>query len=115
MGARAAPRVDLVGLCGRRHGHCQRGRSLLEEEAEDAGWYVLLFGPEKVTRDDLIIVEQPYAEVARSLGPPDDRGESEGTDGDPSSGTEQPLAPWLLLGAVGLLVSELWLRQIRRR
>lgn len=34
---------------------------------------------------------------------------------DTSQGVEQPLAPWLLLFAIVLLFSELWLRQIRRR
>ena len=45
-------------------------RSLLPEEDEQAGWYVLLFGPEPQHRDDLGIVQLPFAlslEAARSL------------------------------------------------
>ncbi len=42
-------------------------RSLLTEESEEAGWYVLIFGPEAVHRDDLTIVQAPYQEVLAAV------------------------------------------------
>lgn len=45
-------------------------RSLLPEDDEQAGWYVLLFGPEPQHRDDLGIVQLPFGlsvEAAHSL------------------------------------------------
>ncbi|MBI3179474.1 MAG: methyltransferase domain-containing protein, partial [Deltaproteobacteria bacterium] len=42
-------------------------RSLLTEESEEAGWYVLIFGPEAVHRDDLTIVQAPYPAVIEAV------------------------------------------------
>jgi hypothetical protein len=50
-----------------------------------------------------------------SKGPPEATTGTEATVSDSAQGIEQPLAPWLLLLAIVLLLTELWLRQIRRR
>ncbi len=42
-------------------------RSLLSEDAQEPGWYVMLFGPETQHRDDLNIVELPFGDVAERL------------------------------------------------
>ncbi len=42
-------------------------RTLLPDEGEAPAWYVLLFGPEKQRRDDLTIVQLPFATLAESL------------------------------------------------
>jgi len=41
-------------------------RSLLSEDGEQPGWFVLLFGPEAVHRDDLALVQIPFAELAEA-------------------------------------------------
>jgi hypothetical protein len=62
------------------------------------------------------VVDAPAGESDLvSKGPPDAASNFEAVTSDASAGVEQPLAPWLLLIAVLLLFSELWLRQIRRR
>ena len=42
-------------------------RSLLTEDSEEAGWLVLLMGPEPQHRDDLTLVQHPYETVCASL------------------------------------------------
>jgi hypothetical protein len=62
------------------------------------------------------VVDAPAEESdLKSQGPPEESDDDASAEGDPSRGTEQPLMPWLLLGAVALLFVELWLRQLRRR
>jgi len=62
------------------------------------------------------VVDAPAGESDLvSKGPPDASSNFEAVTSDASAGVEQPLAPWLLLIAVLLLFSEIWLRQIRRR
>ena len=41
-------------------------RSLLEDD-EEPGWYVLVFGPEAVHRDDLTIVQVPFSSLAQAV------------------------------------------------
>ncbi|MFC1611851.1 methyltransferase domain-containing protein, partial [Myxococcota bacterium] len=43
-------------------------RSLLVEDTDAAGWYVLVFGAETVHRDDLTIVQIPFSSLARAVG-----------------------------------------------
>ncbi|MEE8409528.1 MAG: methyltransferase domain-containing protein, partial [Myxococcota bacterium] len=38
-------------------------RSLLPDEEEEPGWYILIFGPEAVHRDDLTIVQVPFEKL----------------------------------------------------
>ncbi len=42
-------------------------RSLLEDEVDEAGWYVLVFGPDPVHRDDLTIVQVPFSHLANAV------------------------------------------------
>jgi hypothetical protein len=62
------------------------------------------------------VVDAPAGESDLvSNGPPDAESNVEPVDSHASAGLEQPLAPWLLLLALLLVFTELWLRQIRRR
>ncbi len=42
-------------------------RSLLDEDTDEAGWYLLVFGPTQIHRDDLAIVQVPYAPVLQAV------------------------------------------------
>ncbi|OGQ88254.1 MAG: hypothetical protein A2289_22830 [Deltaproteobacteria bacterium RIFOXYA12_FULL_58_15] len=42
-------------------------RSLLTEDIDEAGWYVLVFGPSSIHRDDLAIVQVPFASMAQAV------------------------------------------------
>ena len=42
-------------------------RSLMIDD-EEPGWYVMVFGPEKLRRDDLAIVQHPFARVTQRAG-----------------------------------------------
>lgn len=42
-------------------------RSLLSDDADQAGWFILIFGPETVRRDDLVIVQNPWQPLVEAV------------------------------------------------
>jgi hypothetical protein len=113
-GSTSTQRIQVVTPSGRTVDLAEADRVAFRDTGEIGAYRVLVNGVDG--ERFAFVVDAPAAESnLESQGPPADPSDTAGAAGDPSRGTEQPLAPWLLLGAVGLLFGELWLRQIRRR
>jgi len=113
-GSTSTQRIQVVTPSGRTVDLAEADRVAFRDTGEIGAYRVLVNG---VDGDRFaFVVDAPAAESnLESQGPPAEPSDAAGAAGDRSRGTEQPLAPWLFLGAVGLLFAELWLRQIRRR
>jgi hypothetical protein len=103
-----------VSPSGRTVDLAEADRVAFRETGEIGAYRVLVNGVD--AGRFAFVVDPPAAESdLESKGPPEEQDVVEDPARDPSRGTEQPLAPWLLLVALALLFGELWLRQIRRR
>lgn len=113
-GSTSTQRIQVVTPTGRTVDLAEADRVGFRDTGEIGAYRVLVNG---VVGERFAFVVDPPAEESDlvSKGPPAERGDQVEAPVDPTLGTEQPLAPWLLWIAVGLLFVELWLRQVRRR
>lgn len=113
-GSTATQRIQVVTPSGRTVDLPEADRIAFRDTGEIGAYRVLVNGVNGARF--AFVVHAPSSESDLvSQSPPAEREGSEASSVDASMGAEQPLAPWLLLVAVGLMFSELWLRQIRRR
>lgn len=113
-GSTATQRIQVVTPSGRTVDLQDADRVAFRETAEIGAYRVLVNGVD-ATRFAFVVDAPPSESDLRSQGPPEEREQANFEGSMLPRGVEQPLAPWLLLVAVGLLLVELWLRQIRRR
>ena len=113
-GSTPTQRIQVVTPSGRTVDLREADRVAFRDTGEIGAYRVLVNGVHG--ERFAFVVDAPAAESDLvSRGTPAERGDSEAAVEGVSQGVRQPLAPWFLLGAVALLFSELWLRQIRRR
>jgi hypothetical protein len=113
-GSTSSQRIQVVTPTGRTVDLAEADRVAFRDTGEIGAYRVLVNGVNGARF--AFVVDAPAAESDLvSQGPPAERGDAAAAVGDALQGVEQPLAPWLLLIAVALLFTELWLRQIRRR
>ena len=113
-GSTSSQRIQVVTPTGRTVDLPEADRVAFRETSEIGAYRVLVNG---VNGERFAFVVDAPAEESDLVAtdPPETRGDTAESAEDTSKGTEQPLAPWLLLLAVGLAFSEIWLRQVRRR
>jgi hypothetical protein len=113
-GSTPSQRIQVVTPSGRTVDLTEADRVSFRDTGEVGAYRVLING---VSGDRFAFVVDPPAEES-DLTPgeaPEPTSTALANGEDASKGAEQPLAPWLLLIAVALAFSELWLRQVRRR
>jgi hypothetical protein len=113
-GSTSTQRIQVVTPTGRTVDLAQADRVAFRDTAEIGAYRVLVNGVQG-DRFAFVVDPPPGESELMSKGPPENRASSEAGASEAVQGVEQPLAPWLLLIAVALLLAELWLRQIRRR
>lgn len=113
-GSTSTQRIQVVTPTGRTVDLAEADRVPFRDTAEIGAYRVLVNGVQG-DRFAFVVDPPPGESELVSKGPPEDRTGSEAGVSEAAQGVEQPLAPWLLLVAVALLLAELWLRQIRRR
>jgi hypothetical protein len=113
-GSTATQRVQVVTPSGRTVDLSEADRVGFRDTSEIGAYRVLINGVDG--ERFAFVVDAPESESDLVAGePPETPSVAREAAGDASKGTEQPLTPWLLIGALGLAFSELWLRQVRRR
>jgi hypothetical protein len=113
-GSTSTQRIQVVTPTGRTVDLAQADRLAFRDTAEIGAYRVLVNGVQG-DRFAFVVDSPPGESELVSKGPPKDRNASAAGAPEAVQGVEQPLAPWLLLVAVALLLADLWLRQIRRR
>jgi hypothetical protein len=113
-GSTPSQRVQVVTPSGRTVDLSEADRVSFSDTGEIGAYRVLINGVNG-PRFAFVVDAPPTESDLSSLGPPEESSAPEASASDAAQGVEQPLAPWLLLIALGLLFVELWLRQIRRR
>ncbi len=113
-GSTSSQRIQVVTPTGRTLDLPEGDRVTFRDTGEIGAYRVLING---VSGDRFAFVVDAPAEESDlvSKGPPEESSGPESFVSDASRGVEQPLAPLLLVIALGLLLLELSLRQIRRR
>jgi len=113
-GSTSSQRIQVVTPTGRTLDLTEADRVAFRETGEIGAYRVLVNGISAARL--AFVVDAPSGESDLiSKGPPEVPVEPDAAVSDGSRGVEQALAPWLLLLVIGLLIIELWLRQIRRR
>ncbi|UCH30038.1 MAG: hypothetical protein JSV06_03160 [Myxococcales bacterium] len=113
-GSTPSQRIQVVTPTGRTVDLAEADRVAFRDTGEIGAYRVLINGVKGARF--AFVVDAPSAESELvSQGPPEQTEGPEAAVADALQGVEQPLAPWLLLLAVALLFTELWLRQVRRR
>jgi hypothetical protein len=113
-GSTASQRIQVVTPTGRTVDLAEADRVAFRDTGEIGAYRVLVNGVNGARF--AFVVDPPGGESDLvSKGPPDEETGFEAVASDVTEGVEQPLAPWLLLIAIALVFTELWLRQIRRR
>ncbi|MGB8328646.1 MAG: BatA and WFA domain-containing protein [Polyangiales bacterium] len=113
-GSTASQRIQVVTPTGRTVDLAEADRVAFRDTGEIGAYRVLVNGVSGARF--AFVVDAPAEESDLvSKGPPEKSAAVQEAASDGSKGVEQPVAPWLLLFAVGLLIIEVWLRQIRRR
>jgi hypothetical protein len=113
-GSTASQRIQVVTPSGRTVDLAEADRVSFRDTGEIGAYRVLVNGV--IGARFAFVVDAPSSEsdlVSKPAPEPQDGPEAGVLD--QLQGVEQPLAPWLLLLAVAMLFTELWLRQIRRR
>jgi hypothetical protein len=113
-GSTSTQRIQVVTPTGRTLDLAEADRVAFRDTGEIGAYRVLMNGVPG-DRFAFVVNPPPGESDLVSNGPPEDGSGSEAHVSETVQGVEQPLAPWLLLFAVSLLLAELWLRQIRRR
>ncbi len=113
-GSTASQRIQVVTPTGRTVDLSEADRVAFRDTGEIGAYRVLVNGVNGA-RFAFVVDAPPGESDLLSKGPPQGQDSPEAVVSDASQGVEQPLAPWLLLLAIGLVFAELWLRQIRRR
>jgi von Willebrand factor type A domain len=113
-GSTPSQRIQVVTPRGRTLDLAEADRVAFRDTGEIGAYRVLVNGVSGA-RFAFVVDAPPGESDLASKGPPETQVGPEATVSDGSHGVERPLAPWLLLLAVGLVLIELWLRQIRRR
>jgi hypothetical protein len=113
-GSTSTQRVQVVTPSGRTVDLAEADRVKFRDTEEIGAYRVLVNG---VSGERFAFVVDAPAEESdlASKAPPEEHQEPDVAAAGALHGTERPLAPWLLLIAVALIFSELWLRQVRRR
>ncbi|MFZ1864809.1 MAG: BatA and WFA domain-containing protein [Polyangiales bacterium] len=113
-GSTSSQRIQVVTPTGRTVDLAEADRVTFRDTGEVGAYRVLVNG---VSGDRFaFVVDAPAAESdLTSNALPEEQRDADLAAAGVSQGIEQPLGPWLLLAALVLLFSELWLRQIRRR
>jgi hypothetical protein len=113
-GSTSSQRIQVVTPSGRTVDLRDADRVSFRDTGEIGAYRVLING---VSGDRFaFVVDPPPEESDLTPGePPEPRGSTAALGDEDSKGTEEPLAPSLLLLAVVLVFAELWLRQVRRR
>ena len=113
-GSTSSQRIQVVTPSGRTVDLAEADRVSFRDTGEIGAYRVLINGGHGARF--AFVVDAPPAESDLSTqGPPGQESSLEAVASGVSQGVEQPLAPWLILFAIGLLLVELWLRQVRRR
>jgi hypothetical protein len=113
-GSTASQRIQVVTPSGRTVDLAEADRVSFRDTEEIGAYRVLVNGV--VGARFAFVVDAPSSESDLASKPaPEPQSGPEAGVSDQLQGFEQPLAPWLLLLAVVMLFTELWLRQIRRR
>ena len=113
-GSTPSQRIQVVTPSGRTVDLAEADRVAFRDTGEIGAYRVLVNGVNGARF--AFVVDAPSGESDLvSKGPPEVTTGAEAAVSDSAQGIEQPLAPWLLLLAIVLLLTELWLRQIRRR
>jgi hypothetical protein len=113
-GSTESQRIQVVTPSGRTVDLAEADSVAFRDTGEIGAYRVLVNGVNGARF--AFVVDAPRGESDLvSKGAPQAESELGAVVPDTSRGVEQPLAPWLLLCAIVLLFSELWLRQIRRR
>ena len=113
-GSTSTQRIQVITPTGRTVDLAEADRVGFRDTGEIGAYRVLINGVDG--ERFAFVVDAPESESDLVAGnPPQAQSVPAEAEGDASKGTEQPLAPWLLLGALGLVFGELWLRQVRRR
>ncbi|MGB5696865.1 MAG: BatA domain-containing protein [Polyangiales bacterium] len=113
-GSTPSQRIQVVTPSGRTVDLAEADRVAFRDTAEIGAYRVLVNGVQGA-RFAFVVDAPPGENDLVSKGPPEQPSRAESAVAAASGTVEQPLAPWLLLLAVVLLFTELWLRQIRRR
>jgi hypothetical protein len=113
-GSTSSQRIQVVTPSGRTVDLEEADRVRFRDTGEIGAYRVLVNG---VNGERFaFVVDAPVGESSLAANDTPDAGSDfQAVEGDVSRGIEQPLAPWLLMLAIALLFTELWLRQIRRR
>ena len=113
-GSTASQRIQVVTPSGRTVDLAEADRVSFRDTGEIGAYRVLVNGV--IGARFAFVVDAPRSESDLVSKPaPEPQSGPEAGVSDQLQGFEQPLAPWLLLLAVVMLFTELWLRQIRRR
>lgn len=113
-GSTPSQRIQVVTPSGRTIDLAEADRVPFRDTGEIGAYRVLVNGVQGA-RFAFVVEAPPGESDLVSKGPPELPSRADAVAAGASGTVEQPLAPWLLLLAVVLLFSELWLRQIRRR
>jgi hypothetical protein len=113
-GSTPSQRIQVVTPTGRTLDLAEADRIAFRDTGEIGAYRVLVNGVSGA-RFAFVVDAPPGESDLVSKGPPEAQAGPEAMVSDGSQGIERPLAPWLLLLTVGLVLIELWLRQIRRR
>ncbi len=113
-GSTSTQRIQVVTPSGRTIDLAEADRMAFRDTGEIGAYRVLVNGVDG-ERFAFVVDAPPAESDLQSLGPPAQPEVAEPSASTSSLGAQKPLTPWLLLAAVALLLSELWLRQIRRR
>lgn len=113
-GSTSTQRIQVVTPSGRTVDLAEADRVTFRDTGEIGAYRVLVNGVDG--ERFAFVVDAPAEESdLRSKGAPEVPQPSTTASAGVSRGTERPLGPWLVLFALALVFSELWLRQIRRR
>jgi hypothetical protein len=113
-GSTATQRIQVVTPSGRTVDLAEADRISFRETAEIGAYRVLVNGVNGARL--VFVVDAPAGESDLVSKPaPEPQSTVDASVSDHTQGLEQPLAPWLLLLAITMLFTELWLRQVRRR
>jgi hypothetical protein len=112
-GSTSSQRIQVITPTGRTMDLAEADRVTFRDTGEIGAYRVLVNG---VSGERFaFVVDAPAAESDLVPEALPEQQQTELAAGSVTRGAEQPLGPWLLLAALALLFSELWLRQIRRR
>lgn len=113
-GSTTSQRIQVVTPSGRTVDLAEADRVSFRDTGEIGAYRVLVNGVHGA-RFAFVVDAPPGESDLVTKGPPERDASTEAAVSETAQGVEQPLAPWLLLLAVALMLAELWLRQIRRR